>query len=133
MVESKVEFYINKDIKTVWEAVTNNKDYKWRSDLSKIEVIDDKQFIEFDKNNFPTYFKITKSEYLKRYEFQIENQNIRGTWIGIFEKQEENTTKLEFIEQIEVNSKLMKLLAKPYLKSQQKRYMKDLKMKLEKN
>ena len=38
--------------------------------------------------------------------------------------------RLDFTEEIEVNSLIMKLLAKLYLKSQQKRYMRDLENEL---
>lgn len=130
MIESKLEVYIEESAEKIWNIITNNTDYQWRSDLSKIEIIDDNQFIEYDKNNFPTHFKIIKKEYLERYEFEIENSNIKGYWIGQFEPKENNTTKLIFIEQIEVKNAIMKLLAKPYLKKQQKQYIKDLKIKL---
>ena len=39
---------------------------------------------------------------------------------------------VNFTEEIEVNNLIMKLLAKPYLKSQQKRYMEDLEKELNK-
>ncbi len=31
---------LNEDIKTVWEIVTSLDNYAWRSDLSKIEVLE---------------------------------------------------------------------------------------------
>ena len=103
-----------------------------RTGLSKIEIIDENHFIEYTKNNFPTYFTITAKEKLKEYKFDLENANLKGRWIGTFKELPNGQIELDFTEEIEVNSLIMKLLAKPYLKSQQKRYMRDLKKELNK-
>ena len=50
--------------------------------------------------------------------------------MGIFKKLDNGNALLDFTEEIETNSFIMKLLAKPYLKSQQKRYMRDLEKEL---
>ena len=60
----------------------------------------------------------------------IENTKINGKWIGIFKKLDNGNVLLDFTEKIETNNFVMKVLAKPYLKSQQKRYMKDLEKEL---
>lgn len=114
------------------EVTKNFNNYAWRSDLSKIEIIDDKHFIEYTKNNYPTYFTITSKEKLKEYKFDIENTNIKGKWIGIFKRLDNGNVLLDFTEKIETNNFIMKLLAKPYLKREQKRYMKDLEKELSK-
>ena len=126
MVKSNIkkEFYC--DIEKLWNIITNNTNYSWRSDLSKIEIVDDKHFIEYTKNNYPTYFTITSKVNLKEYKFNIKNTNIKGKWIGIFKKLDNGKVLLDFTEEIETNNLVMKLLAKPYLKSQQKRYINDL-------
>lgn len=114
------------DIKKIWDIITNNEDFLWRSDLAKIDIIDDTHFIEYAKNNYPTYFTITKKEKYKEYCFDIENTNMKGKWIGLFRDKGNGMVELEFTEEIEVNNIFMKVLAKPYLKKQQKRYMNDL-------
>ena len=106
--------------------------YVWRSDLSKIEIIDDTHFVEYTKNNFPTYFTITSKEKLKEYKFDLENTNLKGKWIGIFKELPNGNIELDFTEEIEVNNFIMKIFAKSYLKSQQKRYMRDLERALNK-
>ena len=100
--------------------------------MAKIEITDDKHFIEYAKNNYPTYFTITSKEYLKEYKFDIKNTNIKGKWIGIFKNLDNGNVLLDFSEEIETNNFIMKLLAKPYLKSQQKKYMKDLEKEINK-
>ena len=130
MIKSNIKKEFNCDIEKLWEIVTDNTKYTWRSDLSKIEITDDTHFIEYTKNNFPTYFTIISKEYLKEYKFDIENTNIIGKWIGIFKTLENGNVLLDFTEEIETNNFIMKLLVKPYLKSMQKRYMRDLEKKI---
>ena len=132
MIKSNIkkQFSCNKD--KLWNIITDNTNYSWRSDLSKIEIVDTTHFIEYTKNNFPTYFTITAKENLKEYKFDLENTNIKGKWVGIFKELPNGNIELDFTEEIEVNSFIMKLFAKPYLKSQQKRYMKDLEKELDK-
>ena len=69
---------------------------------------------------------------MKEYKFDLENANLKGKWIGIFKELTNGNIELDFTEEIEVNSLIMKLLAKSYLKSQQKRYMKNLERELNK-
>jgi len=126
MIKSNIKKEFNCGIEKLWNIITDNNKYAWRSDLSKIEITDDKHFIEYAKNNYPTYFTITSKEYLKEYKFNIENANIKGKWIGLFKELPNGNVELDFTEEIETNNFIMKLLARPYLKSMQKRYMRDL-------
>jgi hypothetical protein len=132
MIKSNIKKQFSCDKNKLWDIITDNSNYKWRTDLSKIEIIDENHFIEYTKNNFPTYFTITAKEKLKEYKFDLENANLKGRWIGTFKELPNGQIELDFTEEIEVNSLIMKLLAKPYLKSQQKRYMRDLEKELNK-
>ena len=50
MAIANVKATLNEDIKTVWEIVASLDNYEWRSDLSKIEVLEaGKNFIEYTK------------------------------------------------------------------------------------
>ncbi len=132
MIKSNIKKEFSCDIEKLWNIITDNTRYSWRSDLSKIEITDDRHFIEYTKNNYPTYFTITSKVSLKEYKFDIENTNIKGKWTGIFEKLDNVSVLLDFTEEIETNNFIMKLFAKTYLKSQQKRYMNDLEKELNK-
>ncbi|MFV0395673.1 MAG: SRPBCC family protein [Coprobacillaceae bacterium] len=129
MITVNIKATFDCDIDSLWEIVTNNKEYHWRSDLSKVEVKDDKTFIEYTHKNYPTTFTITKLERNKVYEFDIKNTNIHGHWIGVF-KENSTGTEISFTEMIEVNNIAMRLLGKTYLKKQQKLYVKDLQEKV---
>ena len=132
MIKSNIKKEFDCDKNKLWDIITDNANFTWRSDLSKIVIVDEKHFIEYTKNNFPTYFTITSKIKLKEYKFDLENNNLKGKWIGIFKELPHGNIELDFTEEIEVNNLIMKLLAKPYLKSQQKRYMEDLEKELNK-
>ena len=131
MIISKAKMQINAKIEEVWEVVTNNKEYFWRKDLSKIEILDEKHFVEYTKNNFLTKFEIIKKEQFKNYECILENDNIKGIFRLYLEKMEDNKVMIELVEEIEIkNNIVIQLFAKPYLKNHQKKYLQHLNKKL---
>lgn len=130
MIKSNIKKQFHCDKDKLWNIITDNTNYSWRSDLSKIDIVDDKHFIEYTKNNYPAYFTITSKKKFKEYQFDLENTNIKGKWISIFKELPNGAIELDFTEEVEVNNFFVRLLlAKPYLKSQQKR---DLEKELNK-
>lgn len=117
------------DVKKVWETVTSLEKYKWRSDLSKIEILNENKFIEYGKNGYPTIFTITTMKQYQQWEFDMENDNIKGHWRGIF-VQKEGQTEIEFTENVTAKKFFMKPFVKIYLKKQQSQYISDLKKAL---
>jgi hypothetical protein len=113
------------DCKTVWDIVTDNKNYEWRSDLSKIEMIDENRFDEYTKTGFVTHFQITAKEPYREYRFDIENQNMSGRWSGMFESRD-GGTQITFTEEVRVKNPIMNLFVKGYLRKQQAKYIADL-------
>ena len=133
MAISNINTIINDDIHKVWDIVFAVDKYsEWRSDLSKTEIINDKQFIEYTKDGYATTFSITAVEPYRRWEFDMENSNIKGHWIGIFTQKGEKT-EIDFTEDVTAKKVLMKPFVKAYLKKQQARYVKDLARKLKGN
>lgn len=41
MIKSEITACFDCDAKTIWEIVTDSKNYQWRSDLSRIEITGD--------------------------------------------------------------------------------------------
>lgn len=117
------------DVQKVWNVVTSLKNYSWRSDLSKIEVVNEKQFIEYTKNGFATKFTITATKPNKLWEFDIDNDNLKGHWTGIF-SQGDGTTEIIFTEDVTAKKIFMKPFVKAFLKKQQKAYVEDLRIAL---
>ena len=113
----------------VWNRVTSLENTTWRSDLSKIEVLNEKQFVEYTKEGYATTFTITASYPNERWEFDMENRNIKGHWCGIF-TEKEGKTEIDFTEDVTAKIVFLKPFVKGFLKQQQKKYVEDLKKAL---
>ena len=124
----KAEFMVN--IQRVWDVVTSLENYQWRSDLSKIEMINEKQFVEYTKEGFSTTFTITATELYKRWEFDIENSNMYGHWTGTF-CEIDGKSEIVFTEDVTAKKWFMKPFVKLFLKKQQNRYVADLRKALQ--
>ncbi len=130
MAESKIKAIIQSDICKVWKTVLEIENYgTWRSDLSRAEVINEKQFIEYTKEGYPTTFTVTVAEPYKRWEFDMENSNMKGHWIGIFTSRG-TETEIEFTEYVTAKKIFMKPFVKSFLKKQQAQFIMDLKKAL---
>lgn len=130
MAVSNMKAYFKCDIQKVWEVVTSLENYAWRSDLSKIEIIDERQFVEYTKEGYATTFSVTVKESCRRWEFDMENDNIKGHWTGIF-TQNNGYTGVDFTEDVTAKKIFMKPFVKMYLKKQQAAYIQDLSKALE--
>ena len=130
MAISKIKADFQRDIKDVWDVVTSLENYKWRSDLSKIENKNEKQFVEYTKDGYATTFTITYIEPFKRWEFDMENSNMKGHWIGVFSDRN-GQTEIEFTEDVTAKKLIMKPFLKLFLKRQQELYVSDLRNALE--
>lgn len=130
MAVSEITAVFENDVRDVWDIVTSLENYQWRSDLSKIEIVNKNQFIEYTKDGYPTNFTITYTEHLKRWEFDIENSNMNGHWTGIFSF-ENGKTEIKFTEDVTPKKFIMKPFVKTFLKKQQELYISDLRKTLE--
>lgn len=131
MAISNIKEIISSDIHKVWEVVLAVDKYSvWRSDLSKTEIINEKQFIEYARNEYATTFTITVVKSYKRWEFDMENSNMKGHWVGIFTSIG-NDTEIDFTENVTPKKWFMKPFVKSYLKKQQTQFVLDLKKALE--
>ena len=125
MAITKMKAVFQNDIKDVWNMVTSLDNYQWRSDISKIEVISENQFVEYTKDGYQTTFTITATTPLERWEFDMENSNMTGHWTGLFSTENGNT-EIEFTEEVTAKKLMMKPFVKAYLKRQQRQYVMDL-------
>ena len=125
MAVSNIKATLQYDIHKVWEVVISVEQYTWRSDLDRTEILNEKQFVEYTKEGFATTFTITVTEPYKRWEFDMENENMTGHWTGIFTARGEST-EIDFTEEITAKKFLMKPFLKPFLKKQQAQFVSDL-------
>ena len=68
MTVSNMKTTLNSNIKDVWEIVTSLENYAWRSDISRIEIVNEKQFVEYTKDDYPTTFTPFVKGYLKKQQ-----------------------------------------------------------------
>ena len=129
MAVSNVKAAFQSDIHKVWEVVTSVENYTWRSDLSKTEILNEKQFVEYTKEGYATTFTITVTEPYKRWEFDLENGNIKGHWTGVFTPKGQYT-EIDFTENVIAKKIFMRPFLKSYMKKQQAQFISDLKKTL---
>lgn len=129
MAISNIKAVFPSSVKNVWNVVTSLENYQWRSDLSRIEIKGEKQFIEYTKDGYATTFTITAMEPCKRWEFDMENSNMKGHWIGTFTERN-GETEIDFTEDVTSKKLIMKPFVRGYLKRQQEQYVSDLRKAL---
>ncbi len=117
------------NIQKAWDIITSVEKYTWRSDLSKTERLNERQFIEYTKDGYATTFTITKAITCKRWEFDMENGNMTGHWSGEF-IEEGKQVELNITEEVKAKKFFMKPFVKLYLKKQQTLFIDDLKKAL---
>ena len=120
MAVSRIKAIIPGDIHQVLEK------YTWRTDLSKTERIHEKAFIEYTKEGFPTTLTTTLLEPCRRWEFDMENANMKGHGTGVFTCRGKET-EICFTEEVTAKKFFFRPFVKWYLKKQQARFVSDLK------
>ena len=84
MITSGKKAMLPSERSKVWKVVTSVEHYTWRSDLRGTEILCENQFLEYPKRGPVTAFTITTVEPCNRWEFDMENTNMRGHWTGLF-------------------------------------------------
>ena len=131
MPTSKVSVHFSCPVERVWQAVTDLSRTAWRSDLKRVEVLDESHFVEHTKSGYATNFTVTACEPLRRWAFTMENDNMSGSWEGIFEAAEDGT-RLHCTETVNAKRWWMRPFVPGYLRRQQRLYLDDLWRELQK-
>lgn len=129
MAKANVKVTFLCPVEKVWNTVTDLKNYGWRSDIKKIRIVDDRNFQEYTKEGIVTSFQVTNKKECELWEFVLENQNIKGKWIGRFYRHGDNTT-LDFTEEVRAKKWFLMPFVGSYLRKQQRQYFIDLKKEL---
>lgn len=117
----------------VWEIVTDNTDFSWRSDLDHIEnKPDGVTFVEYPKKGSETVFTITEKQPGRLYAFHMEHAMFTGEWTGEFSEAEGGGTEVVFTERLTIRNPLVWLLSYLLmdLRGMQETYIRDLRGKL---
>ena len=129
MAISKVTVHFPCLVEQVWQTVTDLSHTAWRSDLARVETLDESRFVEHTKSGYATEFTVTACEPLRRWAFTMENGNMSGSWEGIFEAAE-GGTRLTCTETVNAKHWWMRPFVPGYLKRQQRLYLDDLRKDL---
>ena len=129
MPTSKVTVHFPYPVEQVWQTATDLTRTAWRSDLARVEIVDETHFIEHTNSGYATNFTVTACESSHRWAFTMENGNMSGSWEGIFEETADGT-RLTCTETVMAKHWWMRPFVPGYLKRQQKRYLNDLQKKL---
>lgn len=136
MTTSNIKAIIQCDIHKVWETVLAVERYHtWRSDVSKTELIDENQFIEYTPNGYSTNFSVSVVEPLKRLELDVENSHTKGHWTVVFASKG-SETEIDFTACVTAKKLSMRPIGKSvfeqtYLKKAQAQFVTDLKKYLD--
>ena len=126
MISSTITAYIPCDSRRVWDALTDAEAYpRWRSGVSRTELTP-KGFIEYAPNGFATRFTVTQRREGALWGFDIENDNLTGSWLGELSSAG-NGTLVTFTELVRLKNPILLPLVKPYLRRRQRRFVEELK------
>ena len=129
MISSTITAYIPCDSRRVWDALTDAEAYpRWRSGVSRTELTPN-GFIEYAPNGFATRFTVTQRREGALWGFDIENDNLTGSWLGELSSAV-NGTLVTFTELVPLKNPILLPLVKPYLRRRQRRFVEELKAAL---
>ncbi len=126
MAEATMKIMLPYPVETVWQVVTDVRNYGWRSDVMHAKVINENQFVEVDREGVRTVYTVVDYATKRRWELDLDNDSIHGRWIATFE-----ADGLHTVFTIEEELMAKKMIVKPFLKSNVSKrvstYMEDLK------
>lgn len=126
MAVSRITIELPFSAQTVWRLLTDVAGYPaWRSDLERVALLEEGRFVEYAKGGYATTFTVTRTEPGERWEFTMENGNMKGCWSGVFTPKKE-ATEVELTEHADAKKLWMRPFVKLYLKKQQARFAADL-------
>lgn len=135
MTTQNVKATIPCDIAKVWETVSAvDRYHTWRSDVSKTEVIDEKQFTEYAKDGYSTAYTVTAAEPDRRLELDMENDQLKGHRAFVLAPKG-SETEIDFTTSVtakQLNTRPMGkgVFENVYLKKEQEQFVTDLKKAL---
>lgn len=130
MPTSKVTVHFPYPVEQVWQTATDLTRAAWRSDLARVEVVDETHFVEHTKSGYATNFAVTACEPPHRWTFTMENSNMSGSWEGVF-AEAKGGTRLTCTETVNAKHWWMRPFVPGYLKRQQKLYLNNLRKELD--
>ena len=126
MTVSNLKSVLPCDVHKAWSVVTTASEYpRWRTDLSRVQILGPEAFLEYTADGYVTKFTIVRAKPGQLWELEMDNANLYGRWVGRF-RQRGLATVVDFTEYVSVKKVWMKPFVKGYLKKQQAQFITDL-------
>lgn len=126
MTVSNLKSVLPGDVHKAWSVVTTASEYpRWRTDLSRVQILGPEAFLEYTADGYVTKFTIIRAKPGQLWELEMDNANLHGRWVGRF-RQRGLVTVVDFTEYVSVKKVWMKPFVKGYLKKQQAQFITDL-------
>ena len=131
MTTSNIVATIPCDIQKVWRIMTAVENYHmWRSGVSRVEVIDEQQFIEYTKDGYATTITLAAVEPYSRLAFTTENSHTKGHWTCVLVARggetELNITASVTSKKLTLRPVGQSIFERSYIKKEQEQFVKDL-------
>lgn len=129
---SRYTINVNSDIFEVWDAITNNEDWQWRSDLKDVRIDDIYNYVEYKKNGDVVNIEVVKSLVQDEYAVKFHSSKYKGLWKCNFFSERNGNTRLEITQSIIIKNPIKNLFANIFLNinDDEKQFELDLKNKL---
>ncbi len=101
-------------VEKVYSIVTNNLDWKYRTSLDDLKIIESNNGVEIwdeTSNGYTIRFKTMEKKPCKFYSFGMESKHFTGYWFAEFETVEEEKTRFSATEVIEYKNPFIRALA----------------------
>lgn len=131
MIVSRRRAVLPYDIRAVWDTVRRVEGYAWRSDLRGVKCVGRRVFWEYTKTGFATRFTVTAEQPYRLWAFDLENETLRGHWVGVF-RPCGGKTAVTFTEAVCLRRPMPCVFVRLYLWRQQGRFLRDLRRALRK-
>lgn len=126
MTVSNLKSVLPGDVHKAWGVVTTASEYpRWRTDLSRVQILGPEAFLEYTADGYVTKFTIIREKPGQLWELEMDNANLHGRWVGRF-RQRGLATVVDFTEYVSVKKVWIKPFVKGYLKKQQAQFITDL-------
>lgn len=126
MTVSNLKSVLPGDVHKAWSVVTTASEYpRWRTDLSRVQILGPEAFLEYTADGYVTKFTIIRAKPGQLWELEMDNANLHGRWVGRFRRRG-LATVVDFTEYVSVKKVWMKPFVKGYLKKQQAQFITDL-------
>lgn len=123
--------------KEVFDIVTDNHNWQYRSDLKELKITekiyDNESWFEISKDNNIIHFKTREKIPYSYYSFEMESKIMTGYWEANFQETDDNKTLFIATEYIEMKNPFLKVLSYLFfdIDKYMKRYQDDLRTEIE--